>query len=151
MRESRFQTVIYIIAALVALGGLVEATYLTVLALTGGTAVCGGSSDCFKVLGSPYARPGGIPVAAVGMLAYFAVFSFVTFAAFGSVRAHALFAATVAVMFLTTLWLLFVQAFLLHAFCRYCLMSAAAIFFLSGLVIASPAPFRWRNGAHSGP
>jgi uncharacterized membrane protein len=147
MRESRFQTVIYIVAAIVALGGLVEATYLTVLALTGGTALCGGSSDCFKVLGSPYARPGGIPIAAAGMLAYFAVFSFVAFAAFGYARAHALFALTVAAMFLTTLWLLFVQAFLLHAFCRYCLVSASAIFFLSGLVIASPAPLRWRKQA----
>jgi uncharacterized membrane protein len=41
-------------------------------------------------------------------------------------------------MFVTTLWLLFVQAFILHAFCRYCLFSAAIIFLLTGLVVARP-------------
>jgi uncharacterized membrane protein len=41
-------------------------------------------------------------------------------------------------MFLVTLWLLYVQAFLLHAYCRYCLFSAAITFLLAGLVIALP-------------
>ena len=40
-------------------------------------------------------------------------------------------------MFVVTLWLLYVQAFRLHAFCQYCLFSAAIIFFLAGLVVAS--------------
>jgi len=41
-------------------------------------------------------------------------------------------------MFLGTLWLLYVQAFLLHAYCRFCLFSAATTFLLAGLVIALP-------------
>jgi uncharacterized membrane protein len=41
-------------------------------------------------------------------------------------------------MFAVTLWLLYVQAFLLHAFCRYCLFSAALVFLLTGLVVALP-------------
>jgi uncharacterized membrane protein len=41
-------------------------------------------------------------------------------------------------MFLASLWLLYVQAFLLHAYCRYCLFSAAITFLLTGLVIALP-------------
>jgi uncharacterized membrane protein len=43
-------------------------------------------------------------------------------------------------MFATTLWLLYVQAFLLHAFCRYCLFSAAFTFLLAGLVVAGLPP-----------
>jgi len=31
-----------------------------------------------------------------------------------------------------------VQAFLLHAYCRYCLFSAAVTFLLAGLLIAVP-------------
>jgi uncharacterized membrane protein len=31
-----------------------------------------------------------------------------------------------------------VQAFLLHAFCRYCLFSAAITFLLTGLIVATP-------------
>ena len=91
-----------------------------------------------QVLGSSYARIAGIPMAAFGALAYFSVFSFATFAAFGYPRARTFFTLTVWAMFAVTLWFLFVQAFLLHAFCRYCLFSAALIFLLTGLVVMSP-------------
>jgi uncharacterized membrane protein len=126
-------------AALIALVGLTEATYLTVIFLNGETAVCGGSADCFKVLGSSYAKIGGIPVAGLGALAYFSVFTFATFAAFDYGQARKFFNWAVITMFAVTLWLLFVQAFRLHAFCRYCLFSAALVFLLMGLVVARPA------------
>jgi uncharacterized membrane protein len=138
MSRSRAQIILFTVAAFIALIGLAEATYLTILYLTGETAVCGGSSDCFKVLGSSYARPAGVPLAALGSLAYFSVFSFATFAAFGYARAHTFFALSVLAMFVVTLWLLFVQAFLLHAFCRYCLFSAALVFILAALVTLAP-------------
>jgi len=138
MTLSRFRTILYTVAAIVSLAGLADATYLAVQALTGETLGCGGSPDCFRVLGSSYARVGGIPVALFGTLAYFSVFSFATFAAFGYVRARTFLILTVGAMFLATLWLLYVQACLLHAYCRYCLFSAALTFLLTGLVIALP-------------
>jgi uncharacterized membrane protein len=138
MTVSRFRTIIYIIAAIVSLAGLADATYLTVQALTGETLGCGGSPDCFKVLGSSYARVAGIPVASLGVLAYFSAFTFATFAAFGYARARTFLIPTISAMFLATLWLLYVQAFLLHAYCRYCLFSAAITFLLAGLMIALP-------------
>jgi uncharacterized membrane protein len=138
MTVSRFRNILYTAAAIVALAGLVDATYLSVQALTGETLSCGGSPDCFKVLGSSYAKLGGVPVALLGAVAYFSVFAFATFAAFGYARARALLLLTIGAMFLVTLWLLYVQAFLLHAYCRYCLFSAAITFLLAGLVIALP-------------
>jgi len=137
--RSRVPTILYIVAALICLVGLAEATYLTVMSLTGETAVCGGSTSCFEVLGSKYAKVAGIPVAGFGAIAYFSAFTFATFAAFRYRRARLLFALTIGTMFLATLWLLFVQAFLLHAFCRYCLFSAAMIFLLAGIVVSQPA------------
>ena len=92
----------------------------------------------FRVLGSSYAKVAGIPVAAFGSLAYFSVFSFATFAAFSYARARLFLTLTVGAMFLVTLWFLYVQAFVLHAYCRYCLFSAAITFLLAGLVIALP-------------
>src|SRR5438552_18845348 len=80
---SRSQILIYSIVALISLVGLADATYLAVQALTGETMVCGGSPDCFKVLGSPYARIGGVPLALIGAIAYFCVFSFAILVAFG--------------------------------------------------------------------
>jgi uncharacterized membrane protein len=138
-KRARFPTILYTIAALICLVGLAEATYLTVMNLTGETAVCGGSASCFEVLGSKYAKIAGIPVAGLGAFAYFSAFTFATFAGFGYRRARTLFALTISAMFLATLWFLFVQAFLLHAFCRYCLFSAAMIFLLAGIVVSQPA------------
>jgi uncharacterized membrane protein len=135
---SRIRIIVYTIAAFISLAGLADATYLTIQYLTGETAVCGGSPDCFRVLGSAYARVAGIPVAAFGALGYFSAFSFATFAAFGYARARTFFVLTVWAMFGATLWFLFVQAFLLHAFCRFCLFSAATIFVLAAVVVLSP-------------
>ena len=137
---SRGRVILYSIAGLFCLFGLADATYLTVLALTGETAACSGQAGCFEVLGSAYSRVAGIPVAAFGVAGYFSAFTFATFAAFNYPRARKFFALTVGVLFLVTLWLLYVQAFVLHAFCRYCLFSAAITFLLMGLVVASPPP-----------
>jgi uncharacterized membrane protein len=122
MTVSRFRTIIYIVAAIVSLAGLADATYLSVQALTGETLGCGGSPIVSGswVVRTPDRR---IPVALFGMLAYFGAFSFATFAAFGYARARTFLIPTIGAMFLGTLWLLYVQAFLLHAYCRYCLFS----------------------------
>ena len=137
---SRGQIILYSIAAFFCVVGLADASYLTVLALTGEAAACSGQTGCQEVLGSAYARVGGIPVAIFGVAGYFTAFTFATFAAFNYARARKFFALTVGALFATTLWLLYVQAFVLHAFCRYCLFSAAICFLLMGLVVASPSP-----------
>jgi uncharacterized membrane protein len=138
MTVPRFRKILCTIAAIVSLAGLADATYLTVQALTGETLSCGGSPDCFRVLGSSYAKVGGVPVALLGAFAYFCVFAFATFAAFGYARARTFLIPTIGAMFLATLWFLYVHAFLLRAYCRYCLFSAAITFLLAGLVIALP-------------
>ena len=137
---SRGRVILYSIAALFCLLGLADATYLTILALTGETAACSGQAGCQEVLGSVYARVAGIPVATFGVAGYFTAFSCAIFAAFDYARSRKFFAIIVGVLFTATLWLLYVQAFLLHAFCRYCLFSAAICFLLMGLVVASPSP-----------
>lgn len=136
----RSQIVVYSLIALISLAGLADATYLTVQAFTGETMVCGGSPDCFKVLGSQYSHLGRVPLALFGAVAYFSVFSFATLAAFGYARLRRFLLITVWSMFAVTLWLLYTQAFILHAFCRYCLFSAAMVFLLAGLIVASRSP-----------
>jgi uncharacterized membrane protein len=137
---SRGRVILYSLAGLFCLCGLADATYLTVMALTGETAACNGQAGCFEVLGSAYSKVAGIPVAAFGVAGYFTAFTFAIFCVFNYPRARKFFALTVGVLFLATLWFLYVQAFVLHAFCRYCLFSAAITFLLMGLVVASPSP-----------
>lgn len=137
---SRARTALTTIAIFISLAGLADAIYLSVVAMTGEAAACGGSPGCLEVLGSPYARIAGVPVSFLGVWGYFTAFAFATFAGFGYKRAQGLFALTVGAMFAMTLWLLYVQAFVLHAFCRYCLFSAAFTFLLAGLVVAGLPP-----------
>jgi uncharacterized membrane protein len=138
-RSERIAVRLFTVAALLALVGLADSIYLTVEHLTGETAVCVASSGCQEVLASSYAAIGKVPTASLGALAYFAAFSLATLAAFGYRSARTLLTLLVAVMFATTLWLLYVQAFVLHAFCDYCLLSAAVTFTLAGLVVANSA------------
>ena len=50
--------ILLVAAAVISVCGLAEATYLTVIHLTGETVLCGGSSDCSQVLASKYAAIG---------------------------------------------------------------------------------------------
>jgi uncharacterized membrane protein len=122
-------------AALLALVGLGDAIYLTVEHLTGATLQCSITHGCAEVLGSRFATVGSIPLAAFGAAAYFTVFSLATLAAFGYTAARKLLAPLVALMFLFTLWLLYLQAFVLHAFCQFCLLSATITTLLTITII----------------
>jgi uncharacterized membrane protein len=122
---------LYIAAATLALVGLIDALYLTVMHLTGQSVQCSVTVGCNEVLGSAYATIAGIPLAMLGAIAYFTVFSLAMLAAFRYRNARNLLALTVLLMLLTTLWLLFVQAFVIKHFCQYCLLSAAVTLTLS--------------------
>ncbi|HZH89753.1 MAG TPA: vitamin K epoxide reductase family protein [Pyrinomonadaceae bacterium] len=127
---------LYSLAAVLSLAGLADAVYLTVEHLTGRSVRCSVTSGCSEVLASAYATIGGYPLALFGALAYFTAFSLATLAAFGSRGAGSLFAVLVALMFATSLWLLYLQAFVLRAFCQYCLLSAAITTLLACIVVA---------------
>ena len=141
-QASRAQRILYVAIALLGLVGLAETVYLTALHLAGAHVVCIAAANCSQVLGSSYAEIQGFPLAALGALGYFAVFSFSTLALFRFRRAPLLLGVTIAAMFLATLYLLYLQAFVLKAFCDYCLFSAALVFLLAGLLIAAPPPRR---------
>jgi uncharacterized membrane protein len=135
----------FALVALVSLVGLGDAIYLTVQDLTGQNLRCTIISGCSEVLGSKYAHIGPLPLATVGAFAYFSVFSLAILAIFGYSFVRPLLIVFVAVMFLTTLWLLYLQAFVIHHFCQYCLLSAAvttvltAITFAAGIAQRKPA------------
>lgn len=128
---------LYIIAAFLALIGLADAIYLTVEHLLGETAGCVVAKGCSDVLGSKYASVGPVPLAALGALGYFAAFSSAILAAFEYRPFKTLLMLLIQGMFAVTLWLLLVQAFVLHAFCDYCLLSAAITLLLTATIFAA--------------
>jgi uncharacterized membrane protein len=125
------------LAALVALVGLGDAVYLTVHHLTAEPVPCGITGGCETVLTSSYAEIAGIPLAAFGAAAYFAAFSLALLAAFGNRMTWLLFGVQVVLMSVFTGYLLYLQAYIIGAFCQFCLLSAATTFTMLGIFIAS--------------
>lgn len=113
-----------LLAAVVALVGLADAVYLTIHHYTAVAVPCGESFDCGAVLNSQYAEIGGVPLAIFGAAAYFAAFSLAILAAFGNRLTWTLFGIQVTLMMLFTAWLIYLQAFVIEAFCQFCLLSA---------------------------
>ncbi len=129
-----------LLAAIVALVGVADSVYLTVHHYTAEPVPCSLVAGCETVLTSTYATFADIPIAAFGALAYFIAFALALLAGFGNRAMWALFGVQVVLMFLFTAWLVYLQAFVLGAFCQFCLLSAATtatlliIFIVSKLI-----------------
>ena len=136
---SKRVTLVYLLIAILSLCGLADAIYLTIEHITGQSVRCTIIAGCSEVLSSSYAVVAGYPLASIGALAYFSVFSLAILALFGHRMAGALLTPLVLAMCLVSLWLIYLQAFVIHAFCQFCLISAAVTFGLTGLVLV-----RWR-------
>ena len=133
--RARRATIICGVIAFVSLIGLADSIYLTVEHLSGRSVRCTITSGCSEVLSSPYATVRGFPLAGIGAIAYFVVFSLATLAAFGYRFVGRLLTIIVAAMFLTTVWLFYLQAFVIHHFCQFCLLSALVTTTLMALVL----------------
>lgn len=126
-----------LLAAVVAVIGLVDAVYLTIHHLTAEMVPCGEGFDCGAVLSSPYAEFAGIPIAVFGAIAYFIAFSLAILAAFGNRTMWLLFGIQVSLMAATSLYLIYLQAFVIRAFCQYCLLSAGVCITLFVIALIS--------------
>lgn len=128
---SRKSKYLFTAAALLSLIGLADAIYLTVEHLAGRAVQCTITSGCEEVLTSAYATVGPIPLAALGALAYFSVFSLAILAIFGNRGAGNFLLYVVGLMLAASVYLFILQAFVLHAFCQFCLLSAAVTLLLA--------------------
>jgi len=135
---------IAIIAALIGCFGLLDSGYLTIKHLQGSYIRC--SDECSAVLGSRYAEGiAGIPLAGFGAMAYTVVIIAALGAAAGFPVGRAVLTVITPLMALVSLWLIYLQAFVIHAFCKYCLASAAASLILALLIWVEKRSPRGRN------
>ena len=130
----RPQRILMVIAAMVAVFGLVDSGYLTIKHLQGSYVRC--EDDCSAVLGSVYAEGiAGVPLAGFGAMAYAAIIVAALFAACGSTIGRGVVTMMATTMAFVSVWLIYLQAFVIHSFCKFCLASAAACFTLAALVL----------------
>lgn len=126
-----------LLAAAVALVGLADAIYLTIHHYTGEQVPCSIVAGCEQVLTSSYATIAGIPLAIFGAAAYFTAFSLAILAAFGNRIMWKLFGVQVVVMTIFTAWLIYLQGFIIGAFCQFCLLSAGTTLTLCIIYLCS--------------
>ena len=126
-----------IAAAIVALVGLTDAVYLTIHHYTAEAVPCGLEFDCEAVLNSRFADIAGIPLAAFGAIGYLTAFSLALLTAFGKRLTWNMFGIQATMMATVSGYLIYVQHYYIHAWCQYCLISAATSFTLFLIFIAS--------------
>lgn len=126
-----------LIAAIVALLGIADSIYLTIHHYTAEPVPCSIVTGCEQVLTSQYAEMFGIPTAAYGIAAYLTAFILAVLAAFVSRSWWNLFGVGAAVMTLFSGYFVYLQAFVIEAFCQFCLISAATSFTLFIIFIIS--------------
>ena len=129
-------------ATALSLAGLVLATYLSVVHLSGADLACGASGGCGAVTSSEYSRFLGIPVALLGVGGYAALL-LGSLAALGLGQPPAALrwglAGVAAVGFAFSAYLTSTQAFLIGSYCVYCLTSASIMTALMALTVAAAA------------
>ncbi len=121
-----------------ALAGLLIAGYLSIVRLTGGSAVCDPSHGCDVVATSPYALLFGIPVAYLG-LGYALLLTALAAGWWWRADRRAL-AGAYALLLLGTLfvaYLTYLELFVIEAVCIWC--ASFAITIVAGLVVAAMA------------
>jgi uncharacterized membrane protein len=127
-------------AAVLAVVGLADSVYLTVSHYTKTPVPCSIVEGCETVLTSSYAEIAGIPLAAFGSAAYFVAFSLAVLAAYGNRAAWMLFGVQAFLMASVSAYLIYLQGFVIGAFCQFCLVSAATSIGLF-LVFLASKPF----------
>lgn len=111
--------------------GLADSLYLTWYHYDPAVRACLGSGGCETVNGSRFATLGGMPVAVIGVTGYFVMVAALTARRWGAAparraAAYAIFALAAAGTAFS-LYLTAIEAFVLHAYCAWCLVSAVLV------------------------
>lgn len=123
--------------------GFSDATYLTVKHYTGGTIPCTITHGCDTVTSSAYSAIAGVPVALFGALFYLSAILLAI--AYWQTQQRGLlriFLVLSSVAFLASLGFVYLQAFVIHAWCQYCLLSA-----LTSTLLCVVATLSWRHAS----
>jgi len=113
------------IARALALIGFLDATYLTATHYGAGSLACGPGGGCDAVTTSQYATVAGVPIALLGLIYYMVVNLIVWTPVSGWNRGLGIaFVAITGIAVTASAVFVYLQAVVIDAWCRYCLVSA---------------------------
>ena len=126
------------IARALALVGFADTAYLTATHYAGAPVFCGASGGCDAVLTSAFATLGPVPIALLGAV-YYGIASLLAWTPIESWtrRTAGVLAGLTGVALVVSGVLFLLQALVIEAWCRYCLVSAAitTLLFVTALVV----------------
>ena len=137
-----------ILIALFAFFGMVDALYLS-MKRNAGPIPCHITRGCTDVLTSKYSEIAGVPLSWIGLAFYVTIFSLAIFKIFenpegpSGVPLRGIFYLSGTALIISAL-LVGIQAFILKAFCEYCLLSAALVLSVF-LLCPHPVPHKPRE------
>ena len=118
--------------------GLIDAAYLTYIKLAHQEAACAGIGDCEAVNSSRYAEIAGIPIALLGAVAYILILLFLVFERRNNVLSENSILFVLGFTFIGVLYsayLTYLELFVLHAVCPFCVLSAIVMVILFALTL----------------
>ncbi len=130
----KFFAILFLIFAIVGFG---DATYLTIQHFTGGALNCGVHGGCEIVTSSEYATFFGIPVALFGAFYYLTILLLSVFYLDKKREKVLQFVARLTPLgFLASVYFVYLQLFVIHSICYYCMGSAVSstLLFVVGMV-----------------
>jgi len=133
---------------IIALLGFLDATFLTIEHYRGVVPPCAIVTGCANVTTSSYSAIFGIPVALLGALYYLSVLLLtITYLDTKNARWLKLGASVTPVGFLASLWFVYLQGFVLKAWCLYCLISiiTSTLLFIAGLIVLTQKESWWER------
>ncbi len=137
------QKLLGLFIVIVAFLGILDATYVTYQESQGIIPPCTPPFSCGQVLESKWSHIGPVPISAIGVLYYSFVFGFGVVLFLGtriihypkkvSVYVEDLLLTFTSCGLLFSMYLIFIMAFVLQAWCLYCLLSASFCILLFGM------------------
>ena len=121
-----------------ALVGFTDAAFLLAKRISGAPIPCFITSGCDTVSKSPYSVLFGVPLSAWGVLFYLGIgFLTILYMDTKKLLVAKLIPVATTLGFLSSLYFIYVQKFLIGAFCVYCILSAivSTILFVLGVMI----------------
>lgn len=132
---SNFFIIVWIIIALI---GFIDAFYLTKVHYQGAEVTCSLTHKCDSVLTSEYATIAGLPISLGGVFYYlFMLFGAVLYLDRKKDAVIKFFSYFSLAGLIASAYFVYLQAFVLRAFCQYCLLSAltSSLLFVLGMFI----------------
>lgn len=124
--------------------GFLDASYLTISHYQREPLSCNNTISCDVVTTSSYSTIIGIPVALLGAMYYIIAFFMAFYIYIEKKESFVLpLVSIVPIGLVASLWFIYVQLFILHEICMYCMISASASIFLFLLGM-----YMWKLSSH---